>query len=107
MLVLSGMVWFPGFLLQKTNNVSCKDDYSIPAEGIWVWFLGMRPGKGRVYLRPASVQILALLYLLVGFLAVLFCDTEILRKHPAFFAVCLFCCGMFWLSVDIASRIKR
>ena len=73
--------WVLGFWLQRINNVARLQDYSIEGKRVWTLLLGVRSRKGeRVYLRPAWLQSVALLYLVVGSLVVWFCDIKTLRN---------------------------
>jgi hypothetical protein len=66
-------LWVSGFILQRTNSSSHSSDYSLENKGKWVLLLGLRPGKGRVYIRFAFVQLVAILFLLVGVTIVVCC----------------------------------
>ena len=80
-LVVSAPFWFMGFWLQRLGNADRAPGYGVEARGWWAWLFGVQPGGGgRVYLGPSLFQACALLYLIIGFLAVWICDIKILGK---------------------------
>ena len=71
-LIFSGMFWLGGFYVQKTSNSRKSGAYRFRSEHLWMWLLGLRPGKDYVYLGPAIFQTWALIALISGFIAVYF-----------------------------------
>ncbi|MCP4536437.1 MAG: hypothetical protein GY832_04755 [Chloroflexi bacterium] len=100
--VIAGMLWFPGFLSQKAKNRIRDNDYSVEAKGVWICLMGVRQGRARVYLRPASIQVVGLLYLVVGFLTVWFYDVKSVLNFGAIVAgLGLVGCSFVWFIIDI------
>lgn len=87
-LIIAAPFWGIGLWLQRLGNADRAPGYSIEARGWWTWLLGVRPGRGeRIYLGAALFQIWALLYLAVGFPAVLVGDMKILGSTTAIYAI--------------------
>jgi len=87
-LIVASPFWALGFWGQRLANADHAPGYSIEAKDWWAWLLGIRPGRGeRIYLGGALFQIWALLYLAVGFLAVLVGDMKILGSITAVYAI--------------------
>lgn len=106
-LVIAGMLWAPGFWSQKVYNRIGGDDYSVESKTVWTYLIGVYPGQ-KVYLRPASVQIIGLLYLLVGLLAVGFYGVkDVLNLGAIAVLVGFGGCGFAWFIVDIVDRVVR
>ena len=106
--VVAALLWLPGLWGQKTNNAAAAKDYSIVGSGVWTYLLGVRPRVERVYLRIAYVQILGLVYLIVGLSAIWFYGTSILRILTlGILGVGFVGGGLVWLVIDLTARRRR
>lgn len=74
--VVSALFWFAGFLNQKVRNKTKMDDHRVQGTGTWVYFLGLRPGRDSVYVRPLPMQVFAIVFFLIGSVSVLFFDID-------------------------------
>lgn len=70
--IFSSMFWLGGFYVQKTSNSRKLSGYRFRSKHLWIWLLGLRPGKDCVYIGPAILQIWALIALVSGFVAIYF-----------------------------------
>ncbi len=85
-LIIATPFWVLGFWGQRIENADRAPGYSVEARGWWAWLMGIRPGRGeRVYLGSALLQVWALLYLAVGFLAIWVWDIKTLGSITAVF----------------------
>lgn len=74
--ILSAMPWLIGFYAQKMRNIQNWKTQGFKSKRLWIWFLGLRPGKDYVYIGPAILQIWALIALISGFVAIYFWDNH-------------------------------
>ena len=60
-IIMALLSWLVGFLGQKSS----KGDYKIDTESNLSLFLGIRPGTQPVFIRPAILQIVAILMIII------------------------------------------
>lgn len=107
-LVVAALFWLMGFWNQKANNAANSGDYSIKGRGLWTYLLGIRPGVERVYLRSAYLQLLGLVYLVVGLLTVLFHNVKLLRTVTlGVIGMGLLGGTLVWMIADLVARSKH
>ena len=107
-LVVAGILWGPGFWSQRIYNRIHGDDYNVRSKTFLTYLIGVRPRRENVYLRPASVQIVGLIYLLVGLVAVWFYDVKgVLNLGAIVTGLGLVGCGLAWFIVDIVDKVVR
>lgn len=99
---LTLILWGTGFWQQKVYNTVNANDYSFNTKHFWIYCLGMRPGVDRVYLRPAYVQILALLYLIasIGWVMSSYSLEVLWDLTKNLVGIGLLIGGGFWLIID-------
>lgn len=78
-LILSVMPWLIGLYGQKVNNVQKSNAYRFKSNSLGIWLLGLRPGKGYVYIGPAIFQIWAIIAFVTGSIAIYFWGSNGLR----------------------------
>lgn len=105
---MGSILWIAGFAMQKERNAEESGDYSLRKKGLWVHLFGVHPARERVYLRPASIQVLALLYVLAGSLSALFLEDNTPQNLLwSLLGLGLAGCGLIWLIIDIASARRE
>jgi hypothetical protein len=70
------MIYLPGFFYQVLQQHSDSTDWHIKGSPFWRFLLGIR-NTDKIYLRGAFLQILALIYLIVGVGTILIYKTPI------------------------------
>jgi hypothetical protein len=63
-MIMSLGLWFAGLLGQKSSRL--KEDYRIKTKSKAALFLGIKPGSQPIFVRPATIQIVAILMILIG-----------------------------------------
>ena len=94
-------------MMQRQSNLLRSDDFSVKSKGQWVRLLGLRPGKGRVYLRFAFVQIFAILFLIVGIILVFYGEDNLLKMLFKYFLIPLGIGALIFGYFDIFPRKRR
>ena len=89
--VIAAILWLPACYAQKLMNKVESKDYNVRARGLWTYLLGVRPDVEKIYLRLAYAQVLGLVYLVAGFLAVWLFDKEALLDVTAGLGIGMCC----------------
>jgi hypothetical protein len=76
-LFVFAIFWGGGFMMQSAQGSSRRDDYHLSSRSRWVRLLGFSSSTGRVYIRYAFLQIIGLLYLIIGLSVAWCCDREL------------------------------
>lgn len=107
----STIVWVAGTLNQRIRNSAQtkpgirEDGFRVKSTGMWSLLFGVKSGEGWVFLRPLPFQICAVIYLIVGSVAVLGYKIDPLGNTMA--AIFVFGCVIFGLSYVLADTIPR
>lgn len=102
-LIIAAPFWGVGFWIQRLENSGPPLGYYVEARGWWAWLLGLRPGRGkRVNLGGALYQIWALMFLVVGLLAVWIWDIKALLPVILIFFFLGF--PLIWLTGMLIAR---
>ena len=75
-----GIWWGTCFAWQWMSNIATSSDLSVSINQDWGRFFGVPPKQRVLYLRPVSLQILALVYLIVGGLIIVFHNSGLLKS---------------------------
>ena len=94
-------------MMQRENNLLRSDDFSIKSKGKWVRLFGLQPGKGRVYLRFAFVQIFAILFLIVGTILIFCCEENALKFLFKYLSIPVGIGALIFGFFDIFPRKRR
>jgi len=106
-LVTSILFWGVGLLGQRMNNRFELDDHNIAAPGRWVRILGINPEKDRLYLRYGFIQIVGIIYLMSGLIAMQVNEIPDYDTVTAASFI-LFSAGVFvFILFDIGGRFKK
>lgn len=76
--ILASLVYLGGFLGQKSLHVAQSGDIAVKGHRIWRYILGTND-VNKIYLRPASLQCLGMLYFILGIFTVLVYDVSALK----------------------------
>lgn len=97
-------LWISGFILQKTSNSSQSNDYNIKSKSQWVRLLGLYPGKGKVYIRFAFIQMLAIFFLVAGLIIVVWYEEKTLSLLFRWLTIPFGIGALFFIIMDIFRR---
>lgn len=102
--ILASLVYLGGFLGQKSNHMAQSSDVSMKGHSIWRYILGVND-INKIYLRPASLQCLGILYFILGILTVLIYDVSVL-KYVTFWVLAGggILGGTVWFIIDKLNR---
>lgn len=107
-LMIWAFFWLLGFWGQKVLNRGMKPrDYSLVGLGAWSYLFGVRPSTERVYLRPATFQLVGILLVLVGIPAVWLGGTKTFNVVFVVLFGGWFSSGFAFGITDIVMKIKH
>ena len=95
------LLFVGGTLGQRSCHLSQSSDVSVHVKGIWRYWVGVNDTK-KIYLRPAFMQGLGILYFILGVAGVLFFGAPIVKPLTIWIVLGgLVVGGLVWIGIDI------
>lgn len=98
---ISSMLWVGGYLRQK----ALPNDHKVYVNSKFVILLGIRPGSQPVYIRPAIVQIVAMLSVPLGAIAIWYSKSSSIVQDVIIIGLVIM--GVTIGAVDIWYNIRK
>lgn len=106
-LIWTLLLFVGGTLGQRSCHLSQSSDVSVRTKGIWRYWAGVN-GADKIYLRPAFMQGLGILYFILGIAGVLLFGTPIVKPLTTWIMLGgLVVGGLVWIGIDALGWMRR
>ena len=101
------LLFVGGTFGQRACHLSQSSDVSVRTKGLWQYWAGVN-GAEKIYLRPAFMQVLGILYFIGGGGGVLFFGISIVKPLTLWIVLGgLGVGGLVWIGIDAWGWIRR